>query len=105
MLMASCSAGLTGNIFAERPLSKHVLWRHDIDFSPQRALALAKTEASFGAVATYFVSPRLRFYNLFEPGIAAVIAQIVALGHTLGPHFDSEAYAVDHGPRKIWKEL
>lgn len=31
------------------------LWRHDVDFSPHRALALARLEQARGIVATYFV--------------------------------------------------
>lgn len=66
------------------------LWRHDIDFSPQRALALARIEADTGVVATYFVQLSSRFYNVFEPDIAKIIRQIGALGHDVGLHFETE---------------
>ena len=39
------------------------LWRHDVDYSPHRALALAKLEAAKGISATYFFQRRSAFYN------------------------------------------
>ena len=69
------------------------LWRHDIDFSPQRALALAKVEAAIGVPATYFVQVSSRYYSIFEPEIAAILRQIVVLGHDIGLHFDPEVCA------------
>jgi hypothetical protein len=66
------------------------LWRHDVDFSPQRALALAKIEADAGVVATYFFQLSSRFYNVFEPEISSIVRQIGLLGHAIGLHFETE---------------
>lgn len=74
------------------------LWRHDIDFSPQRALALATVEAASAVHATYFVQLSSRYYNIFEPEVAAVLRQIVALGHDIGLHFDAEVCAHQSAP-------
>lgn len=80
--------------FAESSTEGEVaLWRHDIDFSPQRALALARVEAASGVPATYFVQVSSRYYSIFEPEIAAILRQIVALGHDIGLHFDAEVCA------------
>jgi len=68
------------------------LWRHDIDFSPQRALALAKIEASLGVTATYFVLLGSSFYNPFEPAVRDVLREIAALGHDLGLHYDAASF-------------
>jgi hypothetical protein len=68
------------------------LWRHDIDFSPQRALALAKIEASLGVTASYFVLLGSSFYNPFEPAVRDVLRQIAALGHDLGLHYDAASF-------------
>lgn len=67
---------------------RHALWRHDVDFSPHRALALAEIEAGEGAKATYFLRIRGAFYNVLEPAVLAVIARIAANGHWFGLHFD-----------------
>lgn len=85
--------------FAESPTEgEAALWRHDIDFSPQRALALAGVEAASGVRATYFVQVSSRYYSIFEPEIAAILRQIVSLGHDIGLHFDAEVCAHQAAP-------
>lgn len=64
------------------------LWRHDIDFSPQRAVCLALLEAQRGLRATYFVQVTSLFYNVFEPATAACLREIAGAGHNIGLHFD-----------------
>jgi len=74
---------------------RHVIWRHDVDFSMHRAARLAEIEAEEGAVATYFVNPHCTFYNLLEPEISALVARIRDCGHEIGLHFDAAAYDVE----------
>ena len=69
-----------------------VLWRHDIDMSVHRALALAKIEASEDVRATYFVHLHSEFYNAFEREITTKLVEIATLGHDLGLHFDPAWY-------------
>lgn len=64
------------------------LWRHDIDFSPHRALALAQMEAAREVAASYFVMLSSSAYNVFESGIRDILRTIVSLGHEIGLHFD-----------------
>jgi hypothetical protein len=66
-----------------------VLWRHDIDISVHRALALARIEHDEQVRATYFVYLHSRFYNALEDTIVDRLKQIVSLGHEIGVHFDS----------------
>ena len=68
------------------------LWRHDVDFSPHRALRLATIEAEESVRSTYFVLLHSAFYNALEPSVAAKLRQIRELGHDLGIHIDPEAY-------------
>ena len=72
-----------------------VLWRHDIDMSVHRALALAKIEHAEGVRATYFVYLHSRFYNALEDVIVERLRQIAALGHDIGVHFDSRFVPAD----------
>ena len=65
-----------------------VLWRHDIDVSVHRALALAAIEHDEGVRATYFVHLHSRFYSALEDAIIERLRAIVALGHEVGLHFD-----------------
>lgn len=64
-------------------------WRHDVDFSPHRALALAKLEAEQGISSTYFFLFSSPFYNPLERNIADLVRQIHHLGHEIGLHFDA----------------
>ena len=73
----------------ERP---HVLWRHDVDFSVHRALALARIEAEAGARSTWFLHPQSAFYNLLESEVLERARRILDLGHWLGLHFDPSAH-------------
>lgn len=65
-----------------------VLWRHDIDVSVHRALALARIEHEEGVRATYFVHLHSRFYSALEDVITDRLRAIVSLGHEVGLHFD-----------------
>lgn len=78
--------------FTSRPSSRHVLWRHDVDFSVHRALRLAQIEAEMSARATYFMYPHSQFYNLLSDLVIDKARQILELGHDLGLHFDPTFY-------------
>jgi len=79
----------------EPPRDGTALWRHDIDFSPQRALALAKIETSMGVRAIYFVQLGSSFYNPFETAVRDVLREVAALGHDLGLHYDAASFQGD----------
>ena len=64
------------------------LWRHDIDFSPHRALVMAELEAVRGVRASYFVQLTSVYYNALEPEISAILRRMADLGHDIGLHFE-----------------
>ncbi len=66
--------------------------RHDIDASPQRALALAKIEKDEEAKATFFVQLDSFFYNVFEPSILKTLRGIIELGFPIGLHISFAKY-------------
>jgi hypothetical protein len=70
---------------------KFILWRHDVDFSINRAASMARIESEEGIRATYFINPRSSFYNPFEPSQAELIKKIINYGHWIGLHFDAQA--------------
>lgn len=79
--------------FHDDPTGESVaLWRHDIDFSPQRALALARIERQMDVTSTYFVLLGSAFYNPFEPAIRDILREIAGLGHGVGLHYDASAF-------------
>lgn len=69
-----------------------VLWRHDIDISPNRALALAKIEREEKVSSTFFILLHSDFYNALETETAGVLRSIAAYGHHIGLHFDPTFY-------------
>lgn len=73
---------------------RFILWRHDLDYSINRSVALACIEAEEGVTATYFVNPRSEYYNPFEPGQVRLLKHILGLGHRLGLHLDAAFHAV-----------
>lgn len=91
----------TSRAFQPRPFSLErlesllsldgVTWRHDVDQSPNAALAMARFEASLGVKATFYVMARSPFYNPFSHHTRGVIREIATLGHRLGVHCDLNA--------------
>ena len=73
---------------------RFVLWRHDCDYSLNRAFALAQAEFDRGVRATYFVNPHSEFYNLFEASQHRLVSKIVRMGHHIGLHFDAAFHVV-----------
>ncbi|AEA42725.1 hypothetical protein [Fluviicola taffensis] len=71
-----------------------ILLRHDIDFSPQRALRCAQIENAEGVRTTYFIHLHSEFYNVFEKEAFNSIRQIIELGHDVGVHFDTHFYDI-----------
>ena len=57
-----------------------VILRHDIDNSPEQALALARVEREMGVHSTYFVLLRSEFYNVAARRCLETLGQIQALG-------------------------
>jgi peptidoglycan/xylan/chitin deacetylase (PgdA/CDA1 family) len=78
--------------FGTQMTESHVLWRHDIDFSPHRALKLAQIEVEHEVHSTFFVLLHSEFYNVLEKPVFEVLREIFALGHSLGLHFDMGFY-------------
>ncbi len=78
--------------FGTAAVAPHVLWRHDVDISPNRALRLAQIEQEHGLRTTYFFLLHSDFYNCLEPAVRDLMRQIAACGHDVGLHFDVAFY-------------
>jgi hypothetical protein len=74
--------------FRDAPDEAHILWRHDLDASMNRALRLAQIEHEEGVKATYFLFPRCLYYNLLNSLTHRLVMDIIALGHDIALHFD-----------------
>lgn len=71
---------------------KQVIWRHDIDLSVHRAVALARIEAEEGVKSTFFIHFHSLFYNLLEADVTKLVFEIIDMGHDIGLHFDPGYY-------------
>lgn len=71
---------------------KKLLWRHDLDFSVQRAFRLAQIEKEEGVCSTYFIHLHNEFYNLLEHDISQKVKKIKDMGHEIALHFDLSYY-------------
>jgi hypothetical protein len=87
------------------PDRAHVLWRHDVDFSVHRAIALARIEADEGVRATYLLAVTSPFYNLLEPAILWRVREVSGLGHWLGLHFDLGAHSEADSPQALTERI
>jgi hypothetical protein len=86
--------------FGTDAVSPHVLWRHDVDYSVHRGVALARIEAEMGVRSTYFLSLHSDLYSVLEPKVNALARELAALSHWLGLHFDVGFYA-DRSPAAV----
>jgi len=74
--------------------TRFVLWRHDCDYSLNRAYQLALIEQKLGIISTYFINPHCEFYNPFEKNQKELVNGIVNAGHDIGLHFDAAFYDI-----------
>jgi hypothetical protein len=65
-----------------------ILLRHDIDFSTEQGLKMAKIEADLGIKSTFFLLFSSPFYNLLDDDNIHIVRQIRELGHEIGLHYD-----------------
>jgi hypothetical protein len=68
---------------------KYAVIRHDIEFSPDRALDIAKIESDLGIVSTYFFQITNNCYNSLSMQNLSIIKQIHELGHSIGAHINT----------------
>jgi hypothetical protein len=78
--------------FGAQAPDRHVLWRHDLDYSVHRALRLAEIEAEEGVRATYNFLLHSELYSLLDARVLQRARRILELGHWLGLHFDAAFY-------------
>lgn len=85
------------DILSEEELpARLAILRHDIDFSPSRALALARIEAEEGVRSSYTVLLSGEYYSPFENETRRALIEIERLGHYVGLHFDAAWHGISH---------
>jgi len=69
-----------------------VVLRHDVDWSPRKAVRIAEIEDEADVSATYFFLVTSPFYNILNDSVRKKISRIQALGHDVGLHFSTHQY-------------
>jgi len=69
-----------------------MILRHDVDWSPRRALRMARMEADRGIEANYFFLVSSPFYNPVHKPTRRIVQRIESLGHHVGLHFSTHQY-------------
>ena len=94
--------------FEEFPLCddsiRYFILRHDVDFSPEAALRMAKLEATMGIRASYFVLLSAPYYNLLSEQYLDFPRGLIGMGHEVGLHYDLRVYT-DLGHGKLLETL
>lgn len=73
---------------------KDIIWRHDVEFSPDIALQMAKIENKEGVRTTYFWQLHTNYYNTASIYFLDILKQIYDMGHHIGLHFDSHFWNI-----------
>ncbi len=68
---------------------KVIILRHDVDYSPKRALEIAKIEAKLGIKSTYFVRVHGEYYHPFDRINFPYFKTIKKMGHEIGLHTEA----------------
>ncbi len=72
--------------------SNQVLLRHDVDFSIELAVKLAKFEHKHKVKSSYFFMTTSNMYNLFSKKNIELVKIIKSFGHKISLHFDPTVY-------------
>lgn len=70
----------------------YVILRHDLDFSIEAALVMARLEHGLHVHSTYFFQLRSPLYNPLSKRVVNAGLRIYQLGHDLALHFDLSLY-------------
>jgi hypothetical protein len=79
----------------ERQEGKRIYLRHDVDYSLEMALELARVNAALGVSATFCVLLRSQIYNLLSSWSLELVEQIHGLGQHLGLHATTSKSEID----------
>ncbi len=78
-------------------ISKKPRWiilRHDVDYSPKRALMIAKIEKSLFIKSTFFVRVHGEHYHPFDRESYPIFTEILQIGHEIGLHYEARTLAL-----------
>lgn len=83
----------------------YVFLRHDVDFSLEFALEMAKWDNELGVVSTFFILPTTELYNMFSLESKSIINEIFQLGHDICLHIDEDVITTRKSLMSLVKSL
>lgn len=89
--------------FLERPSEKHLILRHDIDFSLSAARRMAIKDYELGVTSSFYFRVHASNYNLFSAEGISLVREIKSMGHEIGLHLESGADLLQN--RQSWDSL
>tara|TARA_R110000868_G_scaffold138329_1_gene352328 strand:- start:47534 stop:48295 length:762 start_codon:yes stop_codon:yes gene_type:complete len=96
LLESLCNKGYEFKKFDDfNPEKRHILLRHDIDYSLEMALNLAEVEKDMNISSTYYILLTGKFYNPFNACSIKIIKKLLSMGHNVGLHLDASIYSND----------
>ncbi len=63
--------------------------RHDVDYTLNGVLEMAKVEYDLGVTATFLFRVHAHEYNCFAPYVYRLIESLLSMGHEIGLHFEA----------------
>lgn len=97
ILKAALNQGFVLTCFRDLPQHqqkpKIIILRHDVDYSPKRALAIAKVERALKIKSTFFVRVHGEYYHPFHRLFFPYFKEIMAMGHEIGLHTEARHLA------------
>jgi len=74
---------------------RQVILRHDVDYSPHKAVRLARIDRSLGVSSIFFFLVRGHWYNFLGHHTQMLVHQIHALGFPIGLHYTPPPHTGD----------
>jgi hypothetical protein len=71
---------------------KHLLIRHDVDFTLENAIKFSDIEDSLGVKSTYFIRLNSKNYNPFSIDNSKIINKLIKNNHEIGLHIEPDFY-------------
>lgn len=71
---------------------KHILIRHDVDFSIENAIKFSNIENELGICGTYFIRVSGKHYNPFYYKNSKIIKSLIENNHEIGLHIEPDYY-------------
>ncbi len=92
LLSEFSAAGYKFSRFEELlPAFPKISLRHDVDYSVEYALEIARWDAEMGISSDFYFLVDTGFYNVAESRTRLQLNEIRSLGHRIGLHFDERA--------------